>query len=1018
MRYLLILFILLWSLCANAQGRSPFGATRAQDTSFTRGQVRFEAYTGADTTLPVLMPNGTVKQISISRLSSGSATVDSSIFATVTRLADTAAAIRADFPSGGSADSSVFVTVTRLNDSLGLFVRYADSNSIYVTPFMLYDTARVLRLLIDARVKYTDTAGMLSPYLRSSDAAAIYVPYIGATGNVDLGTHQITLDATNYNTTPSITPVIGSTYWDATDETLATMLNSQVTLQHGQEMHVRAVNKTGVQINDGDVVYIDGAQGNRPTIALAQANTMTTSHTIGVATQNIADNAEGFVTVRGVVRGYNTSGFTEGDALYLSASSAGDLTNTVPVTPNYVVLVGYALNSTNNGQILVDVKHVLSADSALTLNSDELAVSQKAIKSYVTNRLALVVKYSDTASMLVPYLRSIDTTNKWVYGINAGWGIDVTGGAKFPVISVDSSEVATQYDLTQLGANYIQNQSATTQTGTFKISGIGTAQKYIATDTADDGGNTTSGFSVQRTLSSEIGANGHGYKDNTVFNRSGFSYNSYDALPTMTVTNSDHIVGFQSRFTLSPSGTVTHAYGYWSEPTFGGAGTVTNNYGVYLANPTGGGTVTNNYGMYIVAQSKGATLNRAIYTAGSTQSYFGGTIRTGGSLGVGKSDGASLSYALDVTGDIGFTTNLRGNSDGFYYSASNASLGIGLAGAAASTYSLHVDKPMRTNRSVLAGNSSGSFNCFVLNGSGGSFGTIQRTSSNRYSLGFDASSFDGTTLGQDVLTWSATDTCVGIGAGVANPDAFLELRAGQTNKAPLQFNSGTVRTTPQNGAVEFDGTHFYGTVGGTRYQLEQPTVLLPANGGTGIANTGTITVSGNTTIGSSTNTVAFATSGNTSVTLPTTGTLATLTGSETLTNKTLTTPIISSISNTGTLTLPTVTATITAYKESNDASSATPTPIGDARQNKYYLTALATAPTFAAPSGTPSNGNELLIRIKDNGTARALGWNAIYRGGTSIALPTTTVINKTMYVQFTYNSADSKWDLVGLTDGL
>lgn len=52
--------------------------------------------------------------------------------------------------------------------------------------------------------------------------------------------------------------------------------------------------------------------------------------------------------------------------------------------------------------------------------------------------------------------------------------------------------------------------------------------------------------------------------------------------------------------------------------------------------------------------------------------------------------------------------------------------------------------------------------------------------------------------------------------------------------------------------------------------------LVPgANGGTGVANTGkTITVSGNTIIGSSTNTVAFTTSGNTSVALPTSGTLA------------------------------------------------------------------------------------------------------------------------------------------------
>lgn len=37
-------------------------------------------------------------------------------------------------------------------------------------------------------------------------------------------------------------------------------------------MWVRIVNKTGVQINNGQVVYINGAQGNRPSAALAEAN--------------------------------------------------------------------------------------------------------------------------------------------------------------------------------------------------------------------------------------------------------------------------------------------------------------------------------------------------------------------------------------------------------------------------------------------------------------------------------------------------------------------------------------------------------------------------------------------------------------------------------------------------------------------------------------------------------------------------------------------------------------------------
>jgi hypothetical protein len=68
--------------------------------------------------------------------------------------------------------------------------------------------------------------------------------------------------------------------------------------------------------------------------------------------------------------------------------------------------------------------------------------------------------------------------------------------------------------------------------------------------------------------------------------------------------------------------------------------------------------------------------------------------------------------------------------------------------------------------------------------------------------------------------------------------------------------------------------------------------LLGANGGTGVANSGkTVTLGGNLTTSGAFNTTLTST-GTTTVTLPTTGTLATLAGSETLTNKTLTSPTL------------------------------------------------------------------------------------------------------------------------------
>lgn len=92
------------------------------------------------------------------------------------------------------------------------------------------------------------------------------------------------------------------------------------------------------------------------------------------------------------------------------------------------------------------------------------------------------------------------------------------------------------------------------------------------------------------------------------------------------------------------------------------------------------------------------------------------------------------------------------------------------------------------------------------------------------------------------------------------------------------------------------------------------------------------------------------------------------------------------------------------------ASSATPTADADSH-DQYNVTALAAAAAFGAPTGTPTDGQTLLYRIKDNGTARALTWNAIFRA-VGVTLPTTTVISKTLYVGTVYNAADSKWDVI------
>ena len=113
-----------------------------------------------------------------------------------------------------------------------------------------------------------------------------------------------------------------------------------------------------------------------------------------------------------------------------------------------------------------------------------------------------------------------------------------------------------------------------------------------------------------------------------------------------------------------------------------------------------------------------------------------------------------------------------------------------------------------------------------------------------------------------------------------------------------------------------------------------------------------------------------------------------------------------------TLTVTEIGSTRVNPRTSSTASTATLTP-DLAAYDQYNLTAQAVALAVAAPIGTPVDGNKIIIRILDNGTSRAITWNATYTviGST---LPTATVVSKMTYVGCIYNAANTRWDVVAV----
>ena len=118
-------------------------------------------------------------------------------------------------------------------------------------------------------------------------------------------------------------------------------------------------NMTGATLTKGTVVFISGANGNKPIVEKALATTdALSSRTFGLLQSNISNNGLGNCVIIGDLSGLDTSTFTEGAQLYLSGVTAGTYTDTKILAPTHLVYVGKVTRShPTQGQIEVGVQN-------------------------------------------------------------------------------------------------------------------------------------------------------------------------------------------------------------------------------------------------------------------------------------------------------------------------------------------------------------------------------------------------------------------------------------------------------------------------------------------------------------------------------------------------------------------------------------------------------------------------------------------------------------------------------------
>jgi len=252
----------------------------------------------------------------------------------------------------------------------------------------------------------------------------------------------------------------------------------------------------------------------------------------------------------------------------------------------------------------------------------------------------------------------------------------------------------------------------------------------------------------------------------------------------------------------------------------------------------GGGNQINNVIIGTSTPLAGSFTTLVASTSVSTPSI----ITASGALGIPPAAGSNLNVTLSTTGDFAVNTNQ------LYVDTSTGNVGIGTTGPLAPIHVASTGAGLFT--AILQSVQAGNANTPTLG-----FKAVSSAENERIKAGImfaDDNSSSGFGVGDlhflvdnvadngSVVLADAKMTILhegNVGIGTTGPTAVLHLKAGTAtaNTAPLKFNTGTLLTTAEAGAVEFLTDAFYGTIttGAARKTfafLESPSFTTPALG--------------------------------------------------------------------------------------------------------------------------------------------------------------------------------------------
>lgn len=168
------------------------------------------------------------------------------------------------------------------------------------------------------------------------------------------------LNKIGFDTTADVAVSTGQIAWNATEGTYDMGLENGSVLQAGQENIRKVTNNSGALISGGTLVMFNGTNGasGRINVKPFTAGFYEAIKLYGVATQSIASNADGIITIEGKVRGINTTGASVGevwadnDILYAKPNDNGRMTKIAPADNELKIVVASVIKAHHANGIL------------------------------------------------------------------------------------------------------------------------------------------------------------------------------------------------------------------------------------------------------------------------------------------------------------------------------------------------------------------------------------------------------------------------------------------------------------------------------------------------------------------------------------------------------------------------------------------------------------------------------------------------------------------------------------------